>query len=127
MIYPVITLYQPWATWIMRGWKTIETRTHNRFACLDHKTILIHAGKITDLFADKTWILLNSEQNAQVCDARDDEQSDEAGNKIIGLLVGTLKESKRRFQFFGKATHEIDSVLKQVEKWQAGNKKEGNK
>lgn len=51
MIYPVITLYQPWATWIMREWKTIETRTHNRFACLNHKTILIHAGKITDASA----------------------------------------------------------------------------
>lgn len=48
MIYPVITLYQPWATWIMRGWKTIETRTHNRFGCLIGKTILIHAGLKTD-------------------------------------------------------------------------------
>lgn len=48
MILPVITLYQPWATWIMRGWKTIETRTHNRFDCLERKTILIHAGKTTD-------------------------------------------------------------------------------
>lgn len=47
-IFPAITLYQPWATWIMRGWKTIETRTHNRFACLNHKTILIHAGLTTD-------------------------------------------------------------------------------
>lgn len=48
MTYPVITLYQPWATWIMRGWKTIETRTHNHFACLIGKTILIHAGMKTD-------------------------------------------------------------------------------
>lgn len=51
MILPVITLYQPWATWIIRGWKTIETRTHNRFACLNHKTILIHAGQTTDAAA----------------------------------------------------------------------------
>lgn len=48
MIYPVITLYQPWATWIMREWKTIETRTHNKFACLNAKRILIHAGLTTD-------------------------------------------------------------------------------
>ena len=48
MIYPVITIYQPWATWIMRYWKTIETRTHSRFKCLLHKTILIHAGQRTD-------------------------------------------------------------------------------
>ena len=51
MIYPVITLYQPWATWIMREWKTIETRTHNRFACLEGQTILIHAGLTTDASA----------------------------------------------------------------------------
>lgn len=51
MILPVITLYQPWATWIMRGWKTIETRTHSRFACLNGKTILIHAGMNTDASA----------------------------------------------------------------------------
>jgi len=47
-ILPVITLYQPWATWIMRGWKSIETRTHPRLNCLKGKRILIHAGKYTD-------------------------------------------------------------------------------
>lgn len=51
MILPAITLNQPWATWIMRGWKTIETRTHNRFKCLDRKKILIHAGQKTDASA----------------------------------------------------------------------------
>ncbi len=53
MIYPVITLWQPWATWIMREWKTIETRTHDRFACLKGETILIHAGQTTDESAAK--------------------------------------------------------------------------
>jgi len=48
MIYPVITLHQPWATWIMRGWKPIETRTHDRFKLLKGKTVLIHAGLTTD-------------------------------------------------------------------------------
>lgn len=47
-IFPVITLYQPWATWIMRGWKTIETRTHDRFSSLKGKTILIHSGMTVD-------------------------------------------------------------------------------
>lgn len=47
-IYPVITLYQPWATWIMRELKTIESRTHARFNSLLYKTILIHAGQTTD-------------------------------------------------------------------------------
>lgn len=32
----------------MREWKTIETRTHGRFACLKGKRILIHAGQRTD-------------------------------------------------------------------------------
>ena len=32
----------------MREWKTIETRTHNRFGCLLGKTILIHSGMNTD-------------------------------------------------------------------------------
>ncbi len=48
MILPTITLYQPWATWIADGLKTIETRTHNRFGSLLGKTILIHAGAATD-------------------------------------------------------------------------------
>src|ERR1035437_8721493 len=47
-IYPAITLYQPWATWIIRTWKDIETRTHNKFASLEGHYILIHAGKTTD-------------------------------------------------------------------------------
>lgn len=47
-VMPVITLYQPWATWILRGWKEIATRTHDRFRSLEGKRILIHAGKKTD-------------------------------------------------------------------------------
>jgi hypothetical protein len=44
MKIPVITLWQPWASWIVLGLKTIETRTHPRFACLAGKRIYIHAG-----------------------------------------------------------------------------------
>jgi len=40
-----ITLWQPWATWIAWGWKTIETRRHNRLASLVGQRIAIHAGK----------------------------------------------------------------------------------
>ena len=50
-IVPVITLYQPWATWVMRGWKDIETRTPNRFGCLLNQKVLIHAGQKTDASA----------------------------------------------------------------------------
>ncbi len=48
MKYPAITLHQPWASWIAWGLKTIETRTHNRFAPLEGKRIAIHAGKAWD-------------------------------------------------------------------------------
>jgi hypothetical protein len=43
-----ITLKQPWATWILWGWKLIETRTHNHFRSLVGKRIGIHAGLSMD-------------------------------------------------------------------------------
>ena len=43
-----ITLYEPWASYIAAGLKTIETRTHARFACLVHQRIAIHAGRTFD-------------------------------------------------------------------------------
>lgn len=45
---PVISLWQPWATWILWGWKTIETRTHDRFRGLTGKRIGIHAAQKID-------------------------------------------------------------------------------
>lgn len=44
----VITLWQPWATFISFGWKTIETRTHEKFKSLVGQPIGIHAGKKWD-------------------------------------------------------------------------------
>jgi hypothetical protein len=44
MKIPVITLWQPWGNWVDLGWKTIETRTHPRFAKLEGQTIGIHLG-----------------------------------------------------------------------------------
>lgn len=41
---PVISLWMPWANWVAVGWKTIETRTHKRFASLKGKRIGIHAS-----------------------------------------------------------------------------------
>jgi len=42
---PAITLWQPWASWILLGWKGIETRTHARLASLAGKWVAIHAGQ----------------------------------------------------------------------------------
>jgi hypothetical protein len=58
-----ITLWQPWATWVRWGWKTIETRTHKQFYCLDRKRIGIHAGKQWDDCAlDSASEFLSKEQ-----------------------------------------------------------------
>jgi len=39
-----VTLWQPWASLIALGLKSIETRRHNRFASLKGQRIAIHAG-----------------------------------------------------------------------------------
>lgn len=49
-----ITLHQPWATWILWGWKRLETRTHPRFGCLHSLRIAIHAGRHWDENALRT-------------------------------------------------------------------------
>ena len=42
---PVLSLWQPWAQFVCKGWKTIETRNHDRFGdALLGKRILIHAA-----------------------------------------------------------------------------------
>lgn len=43
-----VTLHQPWATWVAWGWKTIETRTHDKLAFLVGGRIAIHAGAAYD-------------------------------------------------------------------------------
>lgn len=51
MNIPCISMWQPWAQWVAWGWKTIETRTHDRFASLEGKTIAIQAAKVWDTSA----------------------------------------------------------------------------
>lgn len=48
---PCITLWRPWSDWIAQGLKTIETRTHTRFACLSGKKIGIIGGHRWDTSA----------------------------------------------------------------------------
>ncbi len=67
-LYPVITLWQPWASWIAEGWKTIETREHSRFSSLEGRRILIHAGQRLDtsrLVAEAEYNYLTEEQRYQ--------------------------------------------------------------
>ncbi len=44
----VISLWQPWASWVAWGWKSVETRTHCRFSSLVGQRIGIHAAKKWD-------------------------------------------------------------------------------
>jgi hypothetical protein len=50
-----ISLWQPWATLVSLKLKTIETRTHGRFASLWGKRIAIHATKKFD--NDNYWTI----------------------------------------------------------------------
>lgn len=61
--YPAITIMQPWATWIALGLKTVETRSHKRFARLVGKRIAIHAGKKFDTDGYSTGIALMTPQH----------------------------------------------------------------
>jgi len=58
----IITLWQPWAWFIAMGWKTIETRTHDRFGSLLGQRIGIHAGmKWDDEWVSATYDYLSME------------------------------------------------------------------
>ena len=45
---PIISLWMPWANWVVLGWKGIETRLHKRFYGLVGKEIGIHATQKWD-------------------------------------------------------------------------------
>lgn len=48
---PIITLHQPWAGAVMLGWKSIETRFHDKFRVIEGRRIGIHASRKWDLDA----------------------------------------------------------------------------
>jgi len=63
----VITLYEPWATWILWGWKFIETCGHDRFRGLRGATIGIHAGlKFDEFWPDVAFKYLAGKQLAEM-------------------------------------------------------------
>jgi hypothetical protein len=75
----VITLWQPWASWIARGLKTIETRTHHRFAGLVGSRIALHAGQKFDKTAidsatpyvdDLDSLTINARHGEIICTAK---------------------------------------------------------
>lgn len=75
-----ITLWQPWASWIALGWKTIETRTHTGFSHLVGRRIGIHAGRRWDddaIGLASRWLTLH------------DQHASEELRAVRGVLVGT--------------------------------------
>ena len=87
-----LTLWQPWATWIMKGWKTIETRTHDKFSSLAGKTIAIHAGMTYDKEAKYlAWSYMNQDQKMWI-------ELVEKGMIEIprGCIVGTVRVEQSR-------------------------------
>lgn len=82
-IIPVLTLYQPWASFIILGWKTIETRTHDKFRSLEGKTIGIHSGQTYDR-AKSCFDFLEPHQH----------EIAKGGNFPRGVLLGTAQVHK---------------------------------
>lgn len=79
-----ITLYQPWASFIADGLKTIETRRHAGFASLEGQRIAIHAGKRFDKRAFGFFY-------------RDDERIKyRRSNVVFGAVVCTALVKKHR-------------------------------
>lgn len=78
----VITLYRPWASWVVAGWKTIETRGHDRFRCLVGQRIAIHAGKVRDpqaVLLARRWL------QAEPC------QGSAPHAAVAGAIIGTVQ------------------------------------
>jgi hypothetical protein len=84
---PIISLWMPWANWVMLGWKKIETRTHERFAGLAGKRIGIHATQKWDdtaLEAAKNYLTYDQYEKSQNF------------LRIGGAILGTVGASAHR-------------------------------
>ena len=79
---PVIQLWQPWASWVMEGWKTIETRTHNNFVWMLNYKVAVHAcGKWHKEAIEIARPYLTNEQ------IRKTEEFKSIRKKIIGTAI----------------------------------------
>jgi hypothetical protein len=83
MTTSIISLWRPWAEWVMLGWKPIETRLHTRFEKLVGKRIGIHAAKVWDRKAiDVARPYLTAEQIASTYEI--------LRTQPAGVLLGTI-------------------------------------
>ena len=84
---PIISLWMPWANWVMLGWKIIETRRHRRFAGLAGKRIGIHATAKWDYGAIDAARPYLTEQ--RIFDSY-------SFFKIGGAILGTVQAAEHR-------------------------------
>lgn len=81
----IISLWQPWAQWVMLGWKTIETRLHNRFKSLAGQRIGIHAANTWDrLCFDSAGPYLSEDQRKQTLELLGNAKR--AGGRLLGTV-----------------------------------------
>lgn len=78
-IIPVITLKQPWASWVMKRLKTKESRIHANFKTLVDKEFGIHAAMTYDL---SDYVLKNPYLTQ--------EQIDASLDYPLGEILGTV-------------------------------------
>lgn len=107
---PIITLWQPWAQWVALGWKTVETRTHNRFKGLVGKDILIHAGMSLDSYAiDAAKQYLSPEQLAQTVN-QDGDYARFRADKVSGKIIAKAHVLSFR-ELYGETADEMWSLI----------------
>ena len=92
MIIPVITLWRPWCFMIEEGWKTIETRLHNKLACLKGQTIGIHVGKKWD----NNWLASIHANSLQIGLLSETINDDRIGQIICQAYVQEFKHLDSR-------------------------------
>lgn len=87
---PIITLWQPWAQWVYLGWKTIETRTHDKFRGLEGKRIGIHAGSRWDDNAiHEALYWLSEDYIVETANRQGIFAPSTGGNVICSAIVGS--------------------------------------
>lgn len=82
-----ISLWQPWAQWVILGLKTIETRLHDRFKNLEGQRIAIHAAQKWD---GDAWI---SAMEFMPLDGVDKN----INRYECGSIIGTVRVAKTRW------------------------------
>lgn len=84
MIYPVISIRQPWAALIVNGYKNVENRNWRLPDLYHNCTVLVHASARPELnFADA-----NAELNSRGFKG---EKSYDAGTTLSGFIIGAVR------------------------------------